>query len=283
MPHTRDLRDPAVRHEVMLLAADHAANSAHQFWGWFSSENFSSGTPVSAAKVDSMVDGVKNHAESILRYIHRAPVYLSGEPRPWMDDETAWVLNLLDGRENLMAGIEHGAVTYALVARGRPIVGAVAPVFSKGWYMAAVELGSWSRKERQEPQRMEVSSVGTLAESTLTFGLPPTDNSAAAFRPAARMRPKVKAMRLRGCSSLDLVDIARGATHGHFEPGVHPADVAAGMLILHEAGGVSTDWRGEFIHLGDSAGTVNLAASNELIQREIVQVLATTKTGSART
>lgn len=283
MPHARDLRDPAVRHEVMLLAADHAANSAHQFCSWFSSANLNSGPPVTAAKVDSMVDGVKNHAESMLLSIHRAPVYLSSEPGPWMDDETAWVLNLLDGRENLMTGIEHGAVTYALVDHGRPILGAVAPVFSEGWYMAAVELGSWSQKERQEPQRLAVSSVGTLAESTLTFGLPPTDNSAAAFRPAARMRPKVNAMRLRGCASLDLVDIARGATHGHFAPGVYPADVAAGMLILREAGGVSTDWRGEFIHPRDSASTVNLAASNELIQREIVQVLAATKAGSART
>ena len=190
------------------MAADHAANSAHQFCGWFSSENLSSGTPVTAAKFDSMVDAVKNHAESMLRSIHQAPVYLSSEPGHWIEDETAWVLNLLDGRENLMTGIEHGAVTYALVARGRPIVGAVAPVFSNGWYMAAVELGSWSQKDRQEPQRMEVSSVGTLADSTLTFGLPPTDKSAAAFRPAARMRPKAGAMRLRGCSSLDLVDVA---------------------------------------------------------------------------
>lgn len=283
MPHTRDLRDPSVRHQIMLMAADHAANSAHQFCGWFSSENLSTGRPVTNAKVDSMVEAVKNHAESILRSIHPAPVYLSSEPAPWIVDETAWVLNLLDGRENLMTGIEHGAVTYTLLARAHPILGAVAPVFSEDRYMAAIGLGSWSQKGRREPQKMEVSRLGTLAESTLSFGLPHTDTSAVAFRPAARMRPKVSAMRLRGCSSLDLVDIARGATHGHFEPGVRPADVEAGMLILQEAGGVSTDWRGVFIHPRDSAGTVNLAASNELIQREIVQVLATTKTGSART
>ncbi|WP_255770914.1 inositol monophosphatase family protein [Pseudarthrobacter sulfonivorans] len=227
-----------------------------------------------------MVDAVKNHAESMLQSMHWAPVYLSSEPGHWMEDETAWVLNLLDGRENLITGIEHGAVTYALVARGRPIVGAVAPVFSNGWYMAAVELGSWSQKDRQEPQRVEVSSAGTLAESTLTFGLPPSDKSAAAFRPAARMRTKARGVRLRGCSSLDLVDVARGATHGHFEASVRPADAAAGMLILDEAGGISTDWRGQIIHARDSAGTVNLAASNGRIQREIVQILATTKAGS---
>jgi fructose-1,6-bisphosphatase/inositol monophosphatase family enzyme len=283
MPLNLDLRDQTVLHELMLAAADHAANSAHQFRGWFSSESLSSCTPVIAAKLDSMVDAVKNHAESMLRSMHRAPVYLSSEPGPWLEDETAWVLNLLDGRENLMVGIQHGAVTYALVARGRPIVGAVAPVFSKGWYMAAVELGSWFQGEEQEPQRMEVSSVGSLAESTLTFGLPSNDKSAAAFRPAARMRPKTAAMRLRGCSSLDMIDVARGATTGHFEASVRPADAAAGMLILDEAGGVSTDWRGAFIHPRDSAGTVNLAASNELIQREMVQVLATTMVGSDST
>ena len=93
-----------------------------------------------------------------------------------MEDETAWVLNLLDGRQNLMTGIEHGAVTYALVARGRPIVGAVAPVFAERWYMAAVGLGSLSKHGRQLPERLEVSPEGTLAKSTLTFGLSATDN-----------------------------------------------------------------------------------------------------------
>lgn len=283
MPHNRDLRDPVVRYELMLRAADHAANSAHQFRGWFSAEPFSGGTTVIASKVDSMVDAVKNHAESMLQSMHWAPVYHSSEPGPWMKHETAWVLNLLDGRGNLMAGIEHGAVTYALIAHGRPIIGAVAPVYSKGWYMGAVELGSWFQVERQEPHRIRVSSVGTLAESTLTFGLPPNDKSAAVFRPAARMRPKAAAMRLRGCSSLDMIDVARGAAQGHFEASVRPADAAAGMLILDEAGGVSTDWRGAFIHPRDSAGIVNLAASNELIQREIVQILSTTKVGSTST
>ncbi|WP_426990688.1 inositol monophosphatase family protein [Pseudarthrobacter sp. Y6] len=163
----------------------------------------------------------------------------------------------------------------------RYFLSVVAPVFSDRRYLAGAGLGAWEQDEREEPRRIHVSSVDSLAPSTLSFGLPADEDSAAAFRPATRMRPKTGALRLSGYSSLDLVDVAHGATQGHFEAGVDHADVAAGLLILAEAGGVSTDGRGDFIHPRSSAGPINLAASNGRIHGEMLHTLSKIKTAPA--
>jgi myo-inositol-1(or 4)-monophosphatase len=199
-----------------------------------------------------------------------------------MDDEPAWVINLQDGWQNLRTGIEHAAISYTLITLRRPFISVVAPVFSdRRRYLAAAGLGAWQQDGQEEPRRIYASSAETLASSSLTFGLPTDDASAAAFRPATRMRPKTAALRLSGCSSLDLVDVARGATQGHFEAGVNPADMAAGLLILAEAGGVSTDWKGEFVHPRTGTDPINLAASNSRVHGEMLQVLAKIKLAPA--
>lgn len=248
MNHEPDLDDPADRHKLMLAAADHAAmSSAHHLRGWFASKYLTGRLPVPEDWDEGLVSGVRNHAEAWLRGLYEAPLYLSSDRRPWTDDEPAWVINVQDGWQNLRTGIEHGAISYTLITLRRPFISVVAPVFSDRWYMAAAGLGAWQQGGREEPRRINTSHAKTLASSTLTFGLPAGDDSAAVFRPATRMRPKTGALRLTGCSSLDLVDVARGATQGHFEARVNPADVAAGLLILREANGIITDWKGQDI------------------------------------
>lgn len=274
-----DLDDPADRHKLMLHAADHAAlSSAHQLRGWFASKH-PTGLPPAVTKDqdDGLVRGVWNHAEFWLRGMYEAPVYFSSDPRPWLDDEPAWVINLQDGWQNLRTGIERGAISYTLVALRRPFISVVAPVFSDRWYMAAAGVGAWQQDRRGEPRRIQVSSVDALGSSALSFGLPADDNSAAAFRPATRMRPKTGALRLTGCSSLDLVDVASGATQGHFEASVNHADVAAALLILREAGGEMTDWQGEYLNPQRITDPMNMAVSNGRVHGEMLKTLSKIK------
>ncbi|TSE15005.1 hypothetical protein B1A87_002810 [Arthrobacter sp. KBS0703] len=280
MTYEPDLDDPADRRKLMLATADHAAaSSAHHLRDLSATKAPTDRLPVSEY-MGEMLRAVKNHAEGYLKHLYRAPVYVSTDRQPWLDDEPAWVINLQDGWQNLLAGFEHAAVSYTLITLRRPFISAVAPVFSERRYMAAAGLGAWQQGEREEPRKVHPSSADALGSSALSFGLPADDLSAAAFRPAARMRPKAGALLLSGCSSLDLVDVARGATQGHFEASVNPADVAAALLILNEAGGIITDWKGVDIH-PRNAGTVNLAASNGWVHGEMIQTLSKLKAGAA--
>jgi myo-inositol-1(or 4)-monophosphatase len=282
MNHEPDLDNPADRRSLMLAAADHAAeSSAHQLRGWLTSKYLSDRLPIPEDQDEGIVRALKNHAEAWLRNLYEAPVYLSGDRRPWMDDEPAWVINLQEGWQNLLTGIEHGAISYTLITLRGPFISVVSPVFSDRRYMAAAGLGAWQQDERNEPRRVYASSAETLASSSLTFGLPADDNSVGTLKPATRMRPKAGALRLSGCSSLDLVDVARGATQGHFEASVNHADVAAALLILKEAGGVITDWQGEYLNPQRVTYPMNLAASNGRVHGEMLQVLTKIKPAPA--
>jgi myo-inositol-1(or 4)-monophosphatase len=280
MTYEPDLDDPKDRRQLMLRVAEHAAtSSANHLRGWFSSKYLTGRLPVPEDWDEGLVSGVRNHAEAWLRGLYEAPLYLSRDPRPWTDDEPAWVINVQDGWQNLRTGIEHAAISYTLIAHRGPVISVVAPVFSDRWYMAAAGLGAWQQDgQEEEPRRIYASSAETLASSSLTFGLPDGDTSAAAFRPATRMRPKAGALRLSGCSSLDLVDVARGATQGHFEGSVNYADLAAALLILNEAGGVITDWKGEYLNPQRVTDPMNLAASNDRVHGEMLKTLSKIKT-----
>jgi hypothetical protein len=212
MTYKADLNDPADRRTIMLRAAEHAAtSSAGYLRGWFGSKYRTGRLPVPDDHDDGVLRGIWNHAEAWLWGMYEAPMHFSSDQRPWMEDEPAWVINLQDGWQNLRTGIEHGAISYTLIAHRGPVISVVAPVFSdRRRYMAAAGLGAWQQDgQEEEPRRIYASSTETLASSSLTFGLPADDTSAAAFRPATRMRPKAGALRLSGCSSLDLVDVAR--------------------------------------------------------------------------
>lgn len=277
MTNRPDLDDPADRHRLMLAAADHAAgSSANALRDWCAYKYLDGRLPIEDHD-DSMVQGIWNHAKAWVQDLYEAPVYSSADPRPWTEDEPAWVLNLQDGRSNLLAGIEHAAISYTLITLRRPFISVVAPVFSHRWYMAAAGLGAWQQDGRSESRKINASHEKTLASSSLTFGLPAGDDSAAVFRPATKIRPKVGALRLSGCSSLDLVDVARGATQGHFEAGVNPADVAAGLLILAEANGIITDWKGQDLYPGAGTDPINLAASNGWVHGKMIDVLGKLK------
>jgi len=152
-----------------------------------------------------------------------------------------WVIDPVDGTTNFLRGFPIVGVSVALVEEGRPVVGAVAaPLLGETWSAAEGE-GAFDREGR----RMAVSThpgAGVVAT-----GFP--------FRRKERLHRYLPVMtvalqrfedlRRAGAASLDLAYVGAGAFDGYFELGLGLWDIAAGALLVREAGGVVTDWKGD--------------------------------------
>lgn len=152
-----------------------------------------------------------------------------------------WLVDPLDGTANFMHAFPAVGVSVALVEEGRPIIGVVhAPRLQTTW--TAFDGGGAAVDGRP----VKVSGTAP-AEAICATGFPfkakerfPTYMTmfTASFR-------RFEDLRRPGAASLDLAWVGEGVFDGFFELGLGPWDVAAGALVIREAGGVVTDWRGD--------------------------------------
>ncbi|WP_459616982.1 inositol monophosphatase family protein [Bordetella sp. 2513F-2] len=162
-----------------------------------------------------------------------------------------WYIDPLDGTTNFLHGIPHYAVSIALVAhagarlRGgespeqdTPVVGVVYDPSREELYTAVYGIGAWLNG-----RRISCSRTTGLDDAVLATGLPFRD-----FSFADQYMPmlddainRTRGVRRMGAAALDLAWTACGRYDGYWEMGLAPWDVAAGTVILREAGGVCTD------------------------------------------
>jgi myo-inositol-1(or 4)-monophosphatase len=173
-------------------------------------------------------------------------VGVHGEERGGPSVADAWVVDPLDGTTNFAHGFWAVGVSVALVRDGRPVAGAICAPFLGQTWMAGSGEGAWSVRERGEPVRLAVSAhepsravVGTgfpfRRKDLLSRYLGAFDGAISTFED----------LRRPGAAALDLAWVAEGVFDGFFELALAPWDVAAGGLLITEAGGVVTDWRGD--------------------------------------
>lgn len=159
-----------------------------------------------------------------------------------------WVIDPLDGTSNFLHGIPHFAIS---VAVQEP------KLDGSGWgevtagliYQPITDESFWAEKTRGawlHDRRLRVSARRHLDESLIATGIP----FAGAGDPAewvkiyAALAPSVAGIRRFGAASLDLAWVAAGRYEGFWETGLKPWDTAAGCLLVREAGGFVTDYRG---------------------------------------
>jgi myo-inositol-1(or 4)-monophosphatase len=198
--------------------------------------------------------------EAIAAYLREeAPdIPVVGEERGGAPEERYWLVDPLDGTTNFVHGFPVVGVSVALIEEGRPTAGAVHAPFLDTSFTAARGGGA-----EQEGRPLHVSSRGP-EEAVVATGFP--------FRYKHRLAEyqrvllpaleRFEDLRRAGSASLDLAWTAAGVFDGFFELGLSPWDVAAGALIIEEAGGRVTDWEGGPAYLsGDVlAGTPSVHA-----------------------
>lgn len=148
----------------------------------------------------------------------------------------AWVVDPLDGTTNYVHGFPFFAVSVAAVQGDRVLAGVIYDPLQDAAYRAAVGCGAWLGE-----QRMSASGVTKLAESLVAVSFPP--------RPTPKSPDVVDflavmghchAVRRTGSAALNLAAVAAGQLDAHWAWHINPWDVAAGVVLIREAGGVVT-------------------------------------------
>ena len=155
--------------------------------------------------------------------------------------ERMWVIDPVDGTTNFVRGFPVVGVSIALVEEGRPVVGAVhAPLLGEAWSAAEGE-GATDRAGRP----LSVSTHPGAGVVATGFPFRRKERLPRYVRVMTAALQRFEDLRRAGAASLDLAYVGAGAFDGYFELGLGLWDIAAGALLVREAGGVVTDWHGD--------------------------------------
>jgi len=188
--------------------------------------------------------------------------------RPTSPPQLTWVVDPLDGTTNYLHGYPQYAVSIAALDDGQLAAGVVLDVARNLVYQATAGGGAWCDGERLAVSRVTVPSlslIGTGFPFRTPHLLPRYLRHFAAISAAA------SGIRRAGSAALDLVDVARGRFEGFWELDLAAWDVAAGALIVREAGGVVSDLAGS----PDVVCQGPKVAGNAAIHAWLLNVLAT--------
>jgi myo-inositol-1(or 4)-monophosphatase len=157
------------------------------------------------------------------------------------DDDRVWVIDPLDGTSNYLHGLPHFAVSIAQQIKGRTEHAVVYDPIREELFTASRGSGAYMNNKR-----IRVASRNGLEGAILATAFPFRNrNDLQAYaRVFQSVFAKVEDFRRAGTASLDLTWVAAGRLDGFFEIGLKPWDVAAGALIVREAGGVVLDFDG---------------------------------------
>jgi myo-inositol-1(or 4)-monophosphatase len=152
-----------------------------------------------------------------------------------------WVVDPLDGTTNYLHGFPAYAVSVAVYLNGEPAAGAVAD--AAGGSVWDAHRGGGARRDGHP---VEVSAIAALEHALLGTGFPfkTPERIGEHFRILERALRSSSGVRRAGAAALDLCWVADGRLDGFFELELAPWDIAAGLLLVREAGGVATDFAG---------------------------------------
>jgi myo-inositol-1(or 4)-monophosphatase len=202
-------------------------------------------TAITEKTKNDYVSNADREAEAAIRaeLASRFPAYgfLGEESGGSGSTDVLWIVDPLDGTLNFVQGFPHWCVSVALWDAAGPLVGCVLDPLRGDCFLAARGQGAtWNGKP------MHVSQQAGLDGAFLATGFAyqlgdrwPLFNAA-----LGRVFPRAKGLRRAGSAALDLAHVACGIYDGFFELGLKPWDIAAGALLVTEAGGVLTDWEG---------------------------------------
>ncbi|NTU77455.1 MAG: inositol monophosphatase [Alphaproteobacteria bacterium] len=189
------------------------------------------------------------------------------------DKKERWIVDPLDGTTNFLHGMPHWCISIAAERDGEVIAGLIYNPISDEMFWAEKGLGAYNNSKR-----LRVSARKDLSECLLATGLPfkgsrkpiPT-----MFAELNAVMPQVAGIRRAGSAALDLAYVAAGRFDGYWETGLGAWDVAAGYVIVKEAGGfISPMISGE-----NPVQKGSLIATNEHIHDRLVQMVRAASKG----
>ena len=185
-----------------------------------------------------------------------------------VDAEHSWIIDPLDGTNNYLHGMPHFAVSIGYYQRGEGMLGIVTSPATGDWYFAMRGEGAWHNGER-----ISVSKAAGLDQAMIGCGFYYDRDQmmqATLDTVGELFRQNIHGIRRCGAAALDLAYVAAGWFEGFFEYRLSPWDIAAGAVLVQEAGGKVTDCAGEKVPLNRSS---TLCASNARIHEALLEIV----------
>ena len=183
------------------------------------------------------------------------------------DPEHRWIVDPLDGTTNFLHGIPIFAISIAAERRGQLIAGVIYNPVMDELYVAERGGGAF-----MNDRRLRVAARHKLEECVIGTGIPFLGHGdhPRYLRQMGTVMSEVAGIRRCGAASIDLAWVASGRLDGFWEQPLNPWDIAAGILMIREAGGFVTDTDG-----GDRMfETGGIVAGNENVQRRLLSLVA---------
>ncbi len=233
-------------------AARAGARVLRQHWGGHlhveSKKRFDYVTDADLASENAVLDELRRRHPGHAILSEETPADLA---QAQADQGPLWVVDPLDGTTNFIHAVPHVAVSVALLIQGRPVVGVVLDVTRDEEFAASLGGGAWLGGQRLAARDLPPE------QALLMTGFP--------FRRKEILEPYMElfkeiflqcaGVRRAGSAALDLAYVAAGRGQGFWELGLSPWDIAAGILLVSEAGGEISDfaggeqvlWRGDVV------------------------------------
>ena len=188
------------------------------------------------------------------------------------ENEYVWIIDPLDGTTNFLHGIPHFAISIAAEVNGETVAALVHQPLTGESFWAEKGRGAWF-----SDRRLRVAARRDLADCVIATGIPfmGHGDSPAFTRQLSAVMPEVAGVRRFGAAALDLAWVAAGRFDGFWESGLSEWDVAAGILLVKEAGGFLCDYRG-----GDAmVARAEIVAGNSQVQSRLHKLITTANKG----
>ena len=166
-----------------------------------------------------------------------------------------WIIDPLDGTTNFVHGLPVFSVSIGLAIGNTPIAGVVFDPNRDECFFGREGAGAFCGRGTATPERIRVSPTTQLSQSLISTGFPyyTFDRMADYLRILEKLMHQTHGLRRMGSAAIDLAYVACGRFEGFYEYNLHAWDMAAGVLLVREAGGIVTDFEGgnEFLYRGD--------------------------------
>ena len=183
------------------------------------------------------------------------------------DESFKWIIDPIDGTANFLHGIPHFAISVGLEHNKEIICGIIYDPIKDEMFTAEKGNGSYLNN-----QRMRVSSRSKLEDCMIFTGGPKRDakNRELALKEYYKFSIKVLTpIRKLGSASLDMAYVAAGRCDGFWQRNLNYWDIAAGIILVKEAGGFVTDFNGENEYIQNKT----ILATNAKINKEMIEIL----------
>jgi myo-inositol-1(or 4)-monophosphatase len=186
------------------------------------------------------------------------------------DPDHRWHIDPLDGTTNFLHGLPHFAISVGLERDGQIVAGVIYDPAKDELFIAERGKGAFLNN-----RRIRVAARNDMADAVVACGLPHIGKGdhGLFLRETAAVMGHVGGMRRWGAAALDLAYVACGRLDAYWERGLNSWDIAAGILMIREAGGFISDADGG----SDPLAKKTVACGNEIIHRELLALLKKAK------